>query len=50
MLVDADEIAAWEKDHPQPYKRDSYLGLYAEVHADPSSRTSSRSSTMRRTA
>ena len=35
VLVDADEIAAWEKDHPQPYKRDSYLGLYAEVHADP---------------
>ena len=34
VLVDADEIAAWEKDHPQPYKRDSYLGLYAEVHAD----------------
>ena len=35
VLVDADEIATWEKDHPQPYKRDSYLGLYAEVHADP---------------
>jgi glutamate synthase domain-containing protein 2 len=35
VLVDADEIAAWEQDHPQPYKRDSYLGLYAEVHADP---------------
>ena len=35
VLVDADEIAAWEKDHPQPYKRDAYLGLYAEVHADP---------------
>ena len=34
VLVDADEIAAWENDHPQPYKRDSYLGLYAEVHAD----------------
>ena len=34
MLVDADEIAAWEKEHPQPYKRDAYLGLYAEVHAD----------------
>ncbi len=35
VVVDADEIAAWEKDHPQPYKRDAYLGLYAEVHADP---------------
>src|SRR4051812_18021876 len=27
VLVDADEITAWEKDHPQPYKRDDYLGL-----------------------
>ena len=34
VVVDADEIAAWEKDHPQPYRRDAYLGLYAEVHAD----------------
>ena len=34
VLVDADEIAAWEKDHPQPYKRGDYLGLYAETHAD----------------
>ena len=35
VLVDADEIAAWEKDHPQPYKRNDYLGLYAETHGDP---------------
>jgi methylamine---glutamate N-methyltransferase subunit C len=35
VLVDADEIAAWEKDHPQPYQRDIYQGLYAEVHEDP---------------
>jgi glutamate synthase domain-containing protein 2/nitrite reductase/ring-hydroxylating ferredoxin subunit len=35
VLVDAAEIAAWEKQHPQPYDRDAYLGLYAEVHADP---------------
>jgi glutamate synthase domain-containing protein 2/nitrite reductase/ring-hydroxylating ferredoxin subunit len=34
VLVDEHEIAAWEKDHPQPYRRDAYLGLYAEVHAD----------------
>jgi glutamate synthase domain-containing protein 2 len=34
VLVDEDEIAAWEKDHPQPYRRDEYQGLYAEVHED----------------
>jgi glutamate synthase domain-containing protein 2/nitrite reductase/ring-hydroxylating ferredoxin subunit len=34
VLVDQDEIAAWEKAHPQPYQRDVYHGLYAEVHAD----------------
>ena len=34
VWVDADEIGAWEKEHPQPYKRDEYLGLYAETHAD----------------
>ena len=30
VLVDEDEIAAWEEDHPQPYDRDAYLGLYAD--------------------
>jgi methylamine---glutamate N-methyltransferase subunit C len=34
LYVDQDEIAAWEKDHPQPYKRDDYQGLYADVHGD----------------
>src|SRR6266849_6633926 len=29
VFVDGDEIAAWTKDHPQPYRRDAYLGLYA---------------------
>jgi glutamate synthase domain-containing protein 2 len=33
--VDADEIVAWETEHPQPYDRDAYLGLYADVHGDP---------------
>ncbi len=32
VYVDADEIAAWETDHPQPYHRDEYLGTYADVH------------------
>ena len=30
VLVDADEIAAWAEDNPQPYNRDAYMGLYAD--------------------
>jgi glutamate synthase domain-containing protein 2 len=33
--VDADEVAAWAQEHPQPYDRDAYLGLYADIHGDP---------------
>lgn len=32
VLVDEDEIADWALDHPQPYDRESYLGLYADIH------------------
>lgn len=32
VLVDEEEIAAWALEHPQPYDRDSYLGLYADIH------------------
>jgi len=32
VLVDASEIANWARDHPQPYDRDAYLGLYADIH------------------
>ncbi len=32
VFVDADEIAAWEKDHPQAYDRAAYLGLYEDLH------------------
>jgi glutamate synthase domain-containing protein 2 len=35
VFVDADEIAAWAKQHPQPYNRDAYLGNYADIHGDP---------------
>src|SRR5712692_11362007 len=28
VLVDRDEIFAWEKEHPQPYHRNAYQGLY----------------------
>lgn len=31
VLVDTDEINAWAKDHPQPFDRDAYLGLYADT-------------------
>ncbi|MEM8815052.1 MAG: glutamate synthase-related protein [Pseudomonadota bacterium] len=30
VIVDEDEIAAWVKEHPQPYKRDGYQGLYQD--------------------
>ncbi|MEE4014316.1 glutamate synthase-related protein [Roseibium sp. FZY0029] len=31
ILVDADEVAAWAKENPQPFNRESYLGLYADT-------------------
>ena len=35
VWVDEDEIAAWEKENPQPYKRDEYLGAFADIHGTP---------------
>ncbi len=35
VWVDEDEIAAWEKTHPQPYNRNDYLGNYQDVHGAP---------------
>ena len=35
VYIDADEIAAWEREHPQPYDRDAYLGTYADPHGTP---------------
>jgi len=32
VLVDETEIFEWEKENPQPYNRDEYLGLYADTH------------------
>ncbi len=32
VFVDEAEIIAWRRDHPQPYDRDSYLGLYQDHH------------------
>ncbi len=35
VLVDKEEIRAWAEKSPQPYDRDGYLGLYADVHGAP---------------
>ena len=31
VWVDEEEITAWAEDNPQPFDRDSYLGLYADT-------------------
>jgi len=31
VLVDEDEINVWAEENPQPFNRDSYLGLYADT-------------------
>lgn len=31
VLVDDDEINAWAHENPQPFRRDEYLGLYADT-------------------
>ena len=35
VVVSEDEIASWAAKNPQPFDRDQYLGLYADVHGDP---------------
>ena len=35
VWVDEDEISAWEEQHPQPYRREEYLGQYQDVHGTP---------------
>ena len=32
VYIDGNEIIEWQEKHPQPYKRDEYLGLYADIH------------------
>ncbi|NER16090.1 glutamate synthase-related protein [Spongiivirga citrea] len=34
LLVDENEIVAFEVDHPQPFNRDEYLGAYADTHPE----------------
>lgn len=35
VFVDEAEIAAWANEHPQPYDRDAYLGLYQDPTGTP---------------
>ncbi|GAB4407380.1 MAG: hypothetical protein Fur0044_00230 [Anaerolineae bacterium] len=35
VYVDENEIIAWRIEHPQPYNRNEYLGLYADIHGTP---------------
>ncbi len=35
VWIDENEIRNWEREHPQPFKRDEYLGLYADIHGTP---------------
>ena len=32
VFVDKDEVEAWTLEHPQPFNRDAYQGLYADTH------------------
>lgn len=32
VIIDSDEIAAWERDNPQPYDRSSYQGAFQDHH------------------
>jgi len=34
VLVDKTEIEAWANDHPQPFDREKYQGLYADTHPE----------------
>ena len=35
VWVDQEEVRAWAEKSPQPYDRQEYLGLYADVHGAP---------------
>ncbi|MEM7307654.1 MAG: glutamate synthase-related protein [Planctomycetota bacterium] len=35
VFVDCEQVRAFERAHPQPYRRDEYLGLYADAHGVP---------------
>jgi len=35
VLVDAGQVRSWAEEHPQPWDRDTYLGLYQDPHGTP---------------
>ncbi len=35
VFVDGDEVRRWGQAHPQPFQRDEYQGLYADIHGTP---------------
>jgi glutamate synthase domain-containing protein 2/nitrite reductase/ring-hydroxylating ferredoxin subunit len=35
LMVDADEIAEWEQDNPQPYDLGAYHGKFQDIHGTP---------------
>ena len=35
VMIDADEVSAWEREHPQPFDRDAYQGTWADPHGSP---------------
>ena len=35
LMVDLDEIAAWERENPQPYDRHAYQGAFQDPHGTP---------------
>ncbi len=32
VFLNVDEVSEWAKNHPQPFNREEYLGLYQDVH------------------
>jgi glutamate synthase domain-containing protein 2/nitrite reductase/ring-hydroxylating ferredoxin subunit len=35
LMIDEEELLAWEKEHPQPFDRDAYQGAYQDPHGTP---------------
>ena len=35
VCVDRKAVETWAKEHPQPFDRDAYQGLYADTHPEP---------------
>jgi glutamate synthase domain-containing protein 2/nitrite reductase/ring-hydroxylating ferredoxin subunit len=35
LMIDEEELLAWEKEHPQPFDRSAYQGAYQDPHGAP---------------